>query len=402
LELQKALFIIALIVAVVSFAVVVSTYLLYFILVLQNSKTKYYVQLIKQILTEAVADDHLPNVTVMVPMFNEEVVISKKLQNMAKLDYPIEKMEILLVDDCSTDRTCEVAERTLKELGLNGKIVKNPQRMGANASYNIGASNASSNLILRTDADIILSADSLRKAVQIIINIENIGAVTGMMNPFFDTTTVATTMEKEYRSLFDQMSIAESALHSTFPGGGGFTLMKRSVFSPISVNLGSTDGNISLSIVKKGYRHIYVPESFSFEIVSEQIGDQIRQKVRRARRVIQSTIMNRDIIFNRKYQQFGMLIFPLRFSMFVISPFLIFTGISSMFYLLLSYSLILSVSIAITGFVLLLLGTKTKIGFLNIAASVFAQQLYLVLGLFLLPKKNSTWKKVERLKQPLH
>jgi biofilm PGA synthesis N-glycosyltransferase PgaC len=250
------LFIIALVVAVASFAVVMSTYLLYVALVLRNSKIKEFVRLTKQIITKPLAHEELPSVTAIIPMCNEESIIAKKLQNMAELDYPVEKIQVLLVDDYSTDKSCEVAEKAICKLGLNGKIIRNPQRMGVNASYNIGVPQANSNLILRTDADVILNADSLRKAVQIISKIENVGAITGMMDPLYDNNTAATTMEKQYRNFYDQMSVAESALHSTYPGGGGFTLIKKSGFSPISINQGSTDGNISLSIIKKGFRHI--------------------------------------------------------------------------------------------------------------------------------------------------
>lgn len=391
--------IVALIVAAVSLAVVMGTYASYYVFVLRNRKTKEFVRLIQQTLANPVIYEDLPDVTVIIPMYNEEVVVSKKLQNMAKLDYPIEKMQIVLVDDCSTDRTREVAESTISELGLSGKIVKNSKQMGANASYNIGVPYANSNLILRTDADVILNADSLRKAVQIISKIENLGAVTGKMNPLYDSNTAATTMEKQYRNLYDRMSVAESALHSTYPGGGGFTLIKKSVFSPIAINQGSTDGNISLSIIKKGFRHIYVSENFSFEIISRRLGDQMRQKVRRARRLIQSTILYRDFMFNKKYGEFGLVIFPFRFAMFVICPLMLYAGIFSAFCFLLSYSPIVAAFFAAAAFLFFLLGTRTKIRILNSITAVLANQFYLLVGLFLVPKRSGIWKGIEGTKQ---
>lgn len=392
------MFIIALIVAVASYAVVMSTYLLYIALVLRNSKIKEYVRLTKQIVTKPLAHEELPSVTAIIPMYNEEPIIAKKLQNLAELDYPIEKIEVLLVDDCSTDRTCEIAENTINKLRLNGIIIKNPQRLGANASYNIGVTSASSDLILRTDADIMVNPDALQKAVQIILNIENLGGVTGMMDPVFDITTTATTMEKKYRNLFDKMSIAESALHSTYPGGGGFTLIKKSVYSPIPINQGSTDANISLSMIRKGFRHIFVAETFCLELVSRGLKEQMRQKARRARRLIQSTVNNKEFLFNKEYREFGMVIFPLRFAMFVICPFLVFAGILSTFYLLFSYSLFLAVTLGVGAFLVLYAGTRTKISSLNSVTSVLAQQFYLLLGLFLLPKKNGTWNSIKRTK----
>lgn len=392
------MFTVALIIASISCVLVVGTYASYIVFVLRNRKTKEYVQSIQLTLTQLSAYEDLPNVTAIIPTYNEEAIISKKLQNITELDYPMEKIQVLLIDDCSSDNTCAVAEKMISELKLNGKIIRNSQRMGTNASYNIGVVNADSNLILRTDADVMINPSSLRKAVQIISSNKTLGAVTGIMDPVFDSTTPATTMEKKYRNLFDQMSIAESALHSTYPGGGGFTLIKKSAFSPISVDQGSTDGNVSLSIIRQGFRHIYIPESFSLEVISRRLGDQMRQKTRRARRVIQSTVMNKDFLFNKKYGKFGVLIFPLRFAMFAICPFLVFTGIFSTFYLIYSYSIALAAFLVVAVFLLFLLGTRTKIGVLNSATSVLAQQFYLVLGLFLSPKRSSTWKSVKRPK----
>jgi biofilm PGA synthesis N-glycosyltransferase PgaC len=392
------MYMVALIIALISYVVVFGTYAFYIVFVLRNHKTEDYVRSIQLTLTKRLDYAELPNVTAIIPMYNEEAVIAKKLQNMTELDYPIEKIQVLLIDDCSSDNTCAAAEKTVRELKLNGKIIRNSKRMGANASYNTGVANADSNLILRTDADVMINTSSLRKAVQVISSNGDIGAVTGMMEPVYDTNTAATTMEKQYRNLFDQMSIAESALHSTYPGGGGFTLIKKSAFSPISVDQGSTDGNVSLSIIRQGFRHVYVPESFSLELVSKRLGDQLRQKVRRARRVIQSTVMNKGFMFNKKYGKFGTLIFPFRFLMFAVCPFFVFTGMFSTFYLLFSYSFILGGLSVILAFLLFLLGTRIKLGVLNSVVSVLAQQFYLVIGLFLLPKRSSTWKSIKRQK----
>jgi poly-beta-1,6-N-acetyl-D-glucosamine synthase len=382
--------------SIVSCSIVGLTYALYFFLVLRNSKTRNYVGFVEQAIVKPLANEDLPGVTAIIPMYNEESGISGKLQNMAELDYPIDKLQVLLIDDCSVDKSVEVAESVLPLLRLEGKIVRNPVRMGANSSYNIGVASASNDLILRTDADVILSAASLRKAVKILFADCKLGAVTGVMSPVCDTKTVATSMEREYRSLFDRMSISESALHSTYPGGGGFTLIRKAAFSKIPTNEGSTDGNIALSIVRKGLRHIYVPESFSFELVSDRLADQMKQKVRRARRVIQSTIMNKDLLFNKKYEEFGRVIFPLRFSIFVICPLFFFVG--GLATLVFSFVLtpFLGVSVIVGLILIFYLGTRKSINVLNLISTFAVQQFYLLLGLFSLRKKNGAWTSVKR------
>lgn len=386
----------ALVVAVFSYAVVLGVYVSYFALILRNHKIKEYVRLIDQALARRPVFEDLPNVTAVIPALNEETVIFRKLENLAELEYPIEKIEVLIVDDSSTDRTCEIAENSFKDLRLRGRIIRNGQRMGPNASYNNGVPNASSNLILRTDADVIVKPDALRKAVQVISSIENIGGVTGTMAPVMGSSTMATTFEQSYRNLFDKMSTAESALHSTFLGGGGFALIDKRIFSPIPLDRGSTDANISLSVIKKGYRYIHVPETFSVEQISPEIKDQAKQKMRRASRLIQSTIMNKEVLFNRKYREFGTTIFPLRFAMFILCPLLTFTAIFSTIFLIFSYSITLLIVLIVAACLLFFVGTKTKKGLLNSTASLLMQQFYLLSGLLLIRKRTKTWKSAER------
>ena len=385
------------VIALISYAIVLAIYGLYVVLILRNAKSKEYIELINQASMKSLNYQSLPNVTVIVPTYNEEAVISKKLQNIAEFNYPIEKIDVLLLDDCSTDRTCEIAQNMFKKLGLRGKIIRNPNRMGVNASYNRGVPNASSSLILRTDADVVIEADALERVVQIISNIENVGGITGTMTPVMDKTTAATKVEYTYRTLFDQMSTAESALHSTFLGGGGFALLKKSCFSPISPNHGSTDENILLSIIKKGFRYVYVPHTFSRETIPQRFNEQITQKVRRASRLIQSTLMNKDILFRREFEEFGTVIFPLRFAMLAICPVLVVVGLISTFFLILSYSAVLALFLTFTCFLSISIGARRNVRYLNSVTSFLIHQFYLLLGLLFLGKSWGTWKKIERL-----
>ena len=387
---------ILLVIALVTYATVLTVYGLYVLLILRNAKKKEYIQLIDQALMKPSTRQNLPNVTILVPTYNEETVISRKLQNLADLNYPLKKIEILLLDDCSNDRTCEIAQNMFKKLRLCGKIVRNRHRIGVNASYNKGVLNASSGLILRTDADVTIEADALEKAVKILLNIENAGGITARMVPVMDETTAATKVEASYRFFFDQMSTAESAIHSTFPGYGGFALLKKSCFSPISIHRGSTDGNISLSIIKKGFRYIYAPHIVFYETISHKLNEQRRQKVRRATRMIQSALMNRDILFRKEFQKFGKTTFPLRFAMLIICPVLILAGLISTFFVILSFSVVLAVSLTFAVCLFLYLGTRINIRPLNSATSLLIHQFYLLLGLLFLAKRTSTWKKIER------
>jgi len=138
-----------------------------------------------------------------------------------------------------------------------------------------------------------------------MLHFREVGGVTGRMAPTIKAdVTTATYIENAYSSLFDKMAIAESALYSTFIVGGGFALLRKNMLSVIPINCGATDSNIALAIIKRGYRYLYLPQTFSEEHVSTTLRGQIHQKIRRGSRLIQSIILNRDILFCEKLKSF--------------------------------------------------------------------------------------------------
>lgn len=383
-------------IASASFATVAIIYGCYANFVLRNRKINDYVELVNQAMSERPNSGDLPIVTVIVPAYNEENSIPMKFSNLAEMTYPLEKVEVLVLDDCSTDRTCEIAEGLLKKLRLNGEVLRNTHRMGPNASYNVGVPRAKGSLILRTDADVLIEADALTRAVQIMTRMENVDGITGTMTTVKERATGATGLEENYRGLFDQMSTAESALYSTFCGGGGFALLRKSSFSPIPIGRGSTDANISLSIIRKGFKYVYVPCVFSCETITHRLGEQMRQKVRRASRLLQSTIMNKDILFKREYKEFGTTIFPLRFAMLLLCPSLVLVGMLSTLVLLSSCSIAITVLLTFGFCAFLIAGSKVNFKSVNFVASFLFHQLYLILGLIFLGRNRSVWKSVKR------
>ena len=57
-------------------------------------------------------DDYIPKVTVMVPVKNEEFTILDKLKNLSELDYPRDKLQIIIIDSDSDDNTLEIIKKS--------------------------------------------------------------------------------------------------------------------------------------------------------------------------------------------------------------------------------------------------------------------------------------------------
>jgi cellulose synthase/poly-beta-1,6-N-acetylglucosamine synthase-like glycosyltransferase len=365
-------------------------------MVLRTDMKGAYVDSLGKILSRPMQSQELPCVSILIPAHNEEAVIYGKLQNISESEYPMSKIEVIVIDDCSTDRTAELAQRALEDFKLHGNILRNTQRKGVNASYNWGVSKAQHDYVLTTDADVLMHKDAVRRAAQILMELDEVGGVTARMAPIFAKDTRATRIEESYRSMFDSMMVAESAIFSTFPGYTCFLLFRKSLYSEMPADYGSSDGNISLSIVKKGFRYIMPENLFFYEPVAQGISEQRRQKIRRASRLIQSTLMNRDMLLNRKYKKFGQFIFPLRFLMLTVCPVLIFIApVAAIVWMCYVSVVALSFMLLFCG-VSLLLGLRRQIRLFVLPTSLMIHQVYLLLGLICSSRRKSLWKRIER------
>jgi cellulose synthase/poly-beta-1,6-N-acetylglucosamine synthase-like glycosyltransferase len=387
-----------LVLAVVGFAslfLIVLTYFLYFVLVYRRSGE--VARYTNKILDLQKSGNDLPRLSIVVPTYNEAKVVRRKLENISGLDYPITESEVLVIDDCSSDTTCEIAEKALAEFNLSGKVLRKPRRSGVNESLNIAIREASNDLVCITDADVTLEKEALKNSVAVLNSFEGAAGVTGKIEPVFEKDGMAPKSESSYRNYYHQCMLAESCLHSAFPGNGPLIILNKSlIHSQIPAHYGSTDANIAMNIIRSGNRLLYVPNAVVYEPVPETVGQQRLQKVRRAKRLIQVFMRNIDVFLREKYGKFGSLIFPLKFSMHVVCPFLTFLSIFSIL-----LSAVLSGSWLFEAALALIL--VCVCGALAISHrirdfffSFLFHQAYLLLGLVSSFRESSIWKVIER------
>lgn len=114
------------------------------------------------------SDDELPVVTIQLPIFNESTVVVRLLESVAKMDYPISRLHIQVLDD-SIDETCEIARRQvdkLKARGFDAEYVHRVDRVGYKAgALENGLKTAKGELVAVFDADFVPSPDFARALV---------------------------------------------------------------------------------------------------------------------------------------------------------------------------------------------------------------------------------------------
>ena len=382
-------------IALACFLLVAGIFIAYFLLIIRSPRKSEYLRVIDEALSSTLQSGELPQISILIPAHNEEKVVETKLRDVAAMQYPDDRREVLLIDDSSTDDTCMIAKRVFRELRLPGKIIENGTRMGVNGCYNRGLRESTADLIATTDADVTVDHDALLKSIKVLQALKDVGGVTARMVPVSSSRTAAAQVERPYRDFYDTMCIAESAVHSTFPGYTNFALVRRSVFPPMPVEYGSSDGNISLAIVRKGLRFLYVPNIVFYEPIVDKLSEQVRQKARRGARMIQSAWANKDLLFNQKYGAFGTRIFPLRLLMMIVSPLLSLIGCLAVL-IAMAYVSIYWSSAILLFLLMLYAGSKAGLPKVGLLWSLFLHQCYLLVGLLLSTRKRNVWRPVQR------
>lgn len=227
-------------------------------------------------------DPHfLPNVSVLVSVHNEEKVVQNRLRNITEVSYPKEKMEIIIIDDDSSDDTLvRINDFAKSNPQLRLKVIKPQQRMGKARALNRGLKASSSDFVVETDADVVWPPDALGKALSYMVN-PAIGAVSGRGISLNPNQSWVTRGEEGYMNFMSTWRLGESKIHSTVRFEGCFSIFRRSAFERFDES-GADDSGTALRIVQNGYRAILVPEAHMQAEIHHKIRDRTRTKVRRA------------------------------------------------------------------------------------------------------------------------
>lgn len=223
-----------------------------------------------------------PSVTILIPAHNEERLIQKKLENLAEVSYPREKMEVVLIDDCSTDKTLEqVLDFTRSHPEFPIKVLAQTKRKGKAHALNRGLEVASSHIIIVTDADCFWQPDVLRIVLPYMSD-ATIGAISGRGVALNPKESWVTRAEESYLGFMTLLRLGESKIHSTIRFEGSLCVYRRCAFEEFDSVSGADDSGTALRVVQNKYRAIFVPEACSFTELPEKVGKRMKAKARRA------------------------------------------------------------------------------------------------------------------------
>jgi len=224
--------------------------------------------------------DELPSVSLIVAAYNEETVIKQKIENSFELDYPPEKLQIMIVSDGSSDQTPDIA----KQYDSKGVLALfEPERRGKSAALNRGVEQATGDILVFSDANAFYYPDAIKKLVR-NFNDPRVGCVSGRKTVRSSTSSIAES-EGLYWKYESYLKKAESHLHSTTGVVGEMNAIRRQQFQPIPANMINDDAFLAFQVLRQGLRVIYEPEAVSWETSAQSTRDEVirRQRINAGR-----------------------------------------------------------------------------------------------------------------------
>jgi len=220
-------------------------------------------------------EKYYPSVTLLIAAYNEEFVISKKIENSLALEYPKEKLQILIVADGSSDRTPDIANQ-YQESGVD--LAYQPERNGKMSAINRAMSMAQGDIVVFSDANNMYEANAVAKLVSPFFD-STVGAATGAKRIVQDERNLSSA-EGFYWKYESWIKKNETTLGTCSSAVGEILAVRRNLFAPPPSHVINDDFYQVVDLLRRGYRVVYVPSAKSFEYVSATAKDEI---VRRSR-----------------------------------------------------------------------------------------------------------------------
>ncbi len=219
--------------------------------------------------------DYYPEVTLVIPAYNEEDFIEEKAKNSLELDYPKDKLRILFITDGSSDRTPQVLE------GIDGVEVSHlDQRAGKAAAENRAMTLVESPIVVFCDANTYLNQDCIKNLV-VHYQDPKVGAVSGEKRVLSKSSDKASAAgEGLYWKYESTLKKWDSELYTIVGAAGELISFRSELVADLETDTILDDFVQTMRICKQGYRVVYEPEAYAAETASDNVKEELKRKVR--------------------------------------------------------------------------------------------------------------------------
>jgi cellulose synthase/poly-beta-1,6-N-acetylglucosamine synthase-like glycosyltransferase len=255
-------------------------------------------------------EGQLPGVSAIVAAYNEQEVIAQRITNLRSLDYPPDRLQVIVASDGSSDHTVSRAR------AAGADVVLELPRGGKIRAQDAAVEEAGGELLVFSDANAIWDRDALKRLVGAFAD-PKIGYVCGDVS-FLDAG--GTNQEGLYWRYEMWLRRMESALYSVTSGNGAIYATRRDAYLKVDP-LAGHDLSFPFNMVKRGWRAIYVAEAHATEKMAPSIEGEFTRKRRMARRTW-PTVFRSGLMSPRGYSPlYALMIFSHRILRYLV-PFL--------------------------------------------------------------------------------
>lgn len=242
----------------------------------------------------------LPTVTVIISAYNEERHIEAKIRNMLRLDYPPDRIDLIVASDASSDATDRIVEWFSS---ANVRLLRVDGRLGKTACQNVAAAAANGDVLLFTDANTMFDGQALRAVVRNFHD-PQVGCVCGRLAYTTEGKDATGHGITSYWGYEIALRVAETALGSLIGVSGSLYAVRRSAYRPIAPELIS-DFVIAMDIREQGLRTVIEPEAMCSEDSLDRTDRELSMRIRVAMRALSALAARRRFLNPLRYGTFA-------------------------------------------------------------------------------------------------
>jgi cellulose synthase/poly-beta-1,6-N-acetylglucosamine synthase-like glycosyltransferase len=238
-----------------------------------------------------------PSVTLIIAAYNEEKIIAERLDNALAMDYPRDRLQILVASDGSTDGTDDI----VASYASKGVLLLSLPRRGKIRTLNAAVARATGKILVFSDANIMCRADTLRELVANFAD-ASVGGVAGHTTYTLDPASESSSYgERLYWRYDTWLKKLESQTGSIVSAHGGLYAIRRVLFRPVADGAVTDDFAISTSVIAHGYRLVFEPKALATEVAVPEAKREFRRRVRLMTRGLRGVFLRRRLLNPRKY-----------------------------------------------------------------------------------------------------
>lgn len=217
-----------------------------------------------------------PSVSVVIAAFNEEAVIGQRIENLLEVDYPRERLQILIGSDGSTDGTCDVISR-YRFAGV--KLVASTSRRGKAGVLNDLIPRATGEFVVFTDANTFYERDAIKELIRGFQACQSACAVVGLLE--FRTISGTVNPDSLYWRYESFLKRLESRFGALLGANGAIYAIRRAFYHPLPPGTIVDDFLIPLLMrLDGGGGVVFRPSAKAWEHTPETVRDEFRRRVR--------------------------------------------------------------------------------------------------------------------------